>query len=313
MNDRRGLSWPLVLITIGIVFLLVNFGFIPGVTALQLLNLWPLLLILAGVDVAIGRRWPLAAVGIDLAVIALGLVLLATQPTFAGTPFFFVNGSSTPGQRDVTVERQSATSLVLDINGGAGRFRVSGGSSLLVEAHSTNDDLRLRRADVDRSSQRADVRIDQSGRHGVGTVEVETKIASDIPVELELNGGAGEFLIDLSAVTTSRAELNIGAASLTLTLPKQNLASTPAQGTDTRARTPREASIVVNAGASSIVIEVPEGVEARVTTTGALLSLRSTNARLTASGSAAETSGYGSAESRVTVRVTAGASSVTIR
>jgi hypothetical protein len=297
MTVRRSLFWPLVLITIGLVFLLVNFDVIPGVTALSLLNLWPLLLILAGVDIAIGRRWPLAAIGIDVAVIALGLALLATQPTFLGSPFFIVSGGG--GERDVSVARQSATSLSLDINGGAGRFRVSGGSTMLVEAHSGNDDLRLRRADFNSGGQHADVRIDQSGTRRVGgvTIDVETRIASDVPTELSVNGGAGEFIIDLGGVTISSAELNVGAASLTLTLPKPSA----------------EVSIEVNAGASNIVIEVPDGVEARVTMSGAILSLRSSNSRVTASGSAAETSGYGSAKARVTVRVTAGASSIMIR
>jgi hypothetical protein len=284
MSERRGLFWPLLLITIGLVFLLVNFGYIPGVTVLSLLSLWPLLLILAGVDIAIGRRWPLAALGIDVAVIGLGLALVATQPTmFAGSPFFLVSGSS-GGERDVTVARESATSLSLDLNGGAGRFRVSGGSTTLVEAHSPNEDLRLRRADFDSGGQHADVRIDQTGNRRVGgaTIDVETRIASDIPTDLSINGGAGEFAIDLSNVTIRSAELNVGAASLTLTLPKPTTASV---------------NIEVNAGAS----------------TGALLSLRSTNARITAGGSTAETSGYGSATSRVTVKVTAGASSITIR
>ena len=299
MTKRRSLSWPLILITIGLVFLLVNFGFIPGVTALSLLSLWPLLLILAGVDIAIGGRWPLAAIGIDVAVIALGLALLVSQPTLlSGTPFFIVNGGA-PGERDLSVARQNATSLSLDVNGGAGRFRVSGGSTLLVEAHSANDDLRLRRADFENGGQRADVRIDQTGtrRVGSGTIDVEARVASDIPTELTINGGAGEFLIDLSSVTVTSAELNVGAATLTLTLPKPS----------------GRAGIEVNAGASSIVIVVPEGVEARVTTTGALVSLQSSNPRVAASGNSAETSGYGSASARVTVKVTAGASSITIR
>jgi hypothetical protein len=298
MTERRGLFWPLLLITIGLVFLLVNLGFIPGVTVLSLLGLWPLLLILAGVDIAIGRRWPLAAVGIDVGVIALGLALLASQPTLFGTPFFLVSGG-TGGERDVTVARESATSLALDLNGGVGRFRVSGGSTALVEAHSPNEDLRLRRAEFERGGQRAEVRIDQTGSRRVGgaTIDVETRIASDIPTDLTINGGAGEFVVDLSNVTVSRAELNVGAASLTLTLPKPTAA----------------VSIEVNAGASNIVIEIPEGVEARVTTGGALLSLRSSNARMTPSGGTAETAGYGSATARVTVKVTAGASSITIR
>lgn len=300
MTTRRGLFWPLVLITIGVVFLLVNFGFIPGVTALSLFNLWPLLLILGGVDIAIGRRWPLAALGIDVAVIALGLALVATQPTFLGGPFFIVSGG-VAGERDVSVARQSATSLSLEINGGAGRFRVSGGSTMLVEAHSGSDDLRLRRSTktVVTGGERADVRIDQSGNRRLGgpAIDVETRIASDVPTDLSLDGGAGEFIIDLSDVTLRSAELNVGAASLTLTLPRPTA----------------EVGIEVNAGASSIVIVVPDGVEARVTTSGAIVSLRSTNTRLTASGSAAESSGYGAAKARVIVRVTAGASSVTIR
>lgn len=298
MTARRSLSWPLILITIGLVFLLVNFGLIPGVTALSLLTLWPLLLILAGVDIAIGRRWPVAALGIDVGVIALGLVLLATQPSFIGGPVFSFGGAP-GGERDVAVARQSATSLSLDINGGAGRFRVSGGSTTLVEAHSANDDLRLRRAEFKRSGQQADVRIDQSGnRHVSGAaIDVEVRIASDIPTDLRIDGGAGEFFVDLSGVTVTSAEMNVGAASLTLTLPKPTAA----------------VGIEVNAGASSIVIEVPEGVEARVTMNGALLSLRSTNSRVVASNNSAETAGYGSATARVTVSVTAGASSVTIR
>jgi hypothetical protein len=307
MSARRSLSWPLILITIGLVFLLVNFGYIPGVTAIQLLNLWPLLLILAGVDIAIGRRWPIAALGIDVAVIALGLALLATQPTVFSGPFFFDHDAGGVGQRDVSVERRSVTSLSLDINGGAGRFRVSGGSTMLVEAHSPNEDLRVRRAEFDKGGEHADVRIDHSGGRRV-TADVETRVASNVPTDLELNGGAGEFFIDLSDMMISSAELNVGAASLTLTLPRP----TPATAAPTTKPIP-EVKIEVNAGASSIIIEVPEGVEARVTTSGALLTLTSTNARVTASGLSAETSGYGSATARVTVRVTAGASSITIR
>jgi hypothetical protein len=299
MTARRGLFWPLLLITIGLVFLLVNFGVVPGVTALSLLNLWPLLLILAGVDIAIGRRWPLAALGIDIAVIALGLVLLSTQPAVLGGPFFVFDGSVV-GERDVSVARQIATSLSLDINGGAGRFRIGGGSAVLVEAHSDNDDLRLRRSTFDSGGQHADVRIDQSGRRVGGvTTDVETRIASDVSTILSLDGGAGEFIVDLRDVMTRSAELNVGAASLTLTLPKP--------GPDANV------TIDVNAGASSIVVEVPDGVEARVETKGAILTLRSSNPRVAVSGGAAETQGYGSAKARVTVRVTAGASSISVR
>ena len=299
MSGRRGFAWPLVLITIGIVFLLANYGFVPGVTALSLLNLWPLLLILAGVDIAIGRRWPLAALGIDVAVIALGLVLLTTQPTFLGGPFFIPN-SGASGESDLSVARQSATSLSLTVNGGAGRFRFGGGSAALVEAHSVSGDLALRRSNFDSGGEHADVRIDQNTRRigaASGAADVEIRVAGDVSTTLTVNGGAGEFIVDLRDVTVRSADLNVGAASLTLTLPKPSGMVT----------------IDVAAGASSIIVEVPDGVEAQITTKGALLTLRSSNPRVVASSNSAETSGYASATARVNVRITAGVSSIAIR
>ena len=170
----------------------------------------------------------------------------------------------------------------------------------MVEAHSGDDDLRLRYVtSAQPNGARADVRIDQTGNRRVGgsAADVETRIASDVPTDLSINGGAGVFTVDLSDVTVSRAELNVGAASLTLTLPKPTT----------------EVTVDVNAGASTIMVVVPDGVDARVTTTGFVLSLRSTNSRINPSGSSAETPGYGSAKARVTVHITAGASSVAIR
>jgi hypothetical protein len=52
---RRGIFWPVVLIAVGAAFLAANFGLLPNVSPLVLLSLWPLLLILAGIDIAIRR------------------------------------------------------------------------------------------------------------------------------------------------------------------------------------------------------------------------------------------------------------------
>jgi hypothetical protein len=202
--------------------------------------------------------------------------------------------------------RHRDTTLELDFNGGAGRFTLSGGSPSLVDAHSNNADLRLRRvdregrADPGTTSRNASVRIDQEhARFGpsIQSTDVQVQVASDVDTTLDLNGGAGEFIVDLREVKLAEADLSVGAASIVVTLPKDA----------------RESRIDISAGASSIVIEVPDGVEARITTTGALLSLRSTNPRVTVNGSSGETPGYASSSGRVTVRVTAGASSVTIR
>lgn len=292
MSGRRGLFWPILLIAIGLVFLLTNFGYIGPFSAVALISLWPLILILIGIDIAIGRRWPLAALGLDVAIIAAGLALVAAQPVY---PQWFVFGGSTgaPGVNHASAPRGSAQSLTFHLNGGAGTFRIAGGASDLVEVSSDQQSLTLRRSGV----ERVDVRVDQSDR-GVrfgptAPASIDAHFASDVPTSLDMNAGAGDFTVDLSGTRITDARINVGAASLRLVLPK----------------TTGDVSISVGAGASSVVIEVPDGVEARVSTSGALMSLRSENPRLASS----ETAGYAGASDRVTVRVTAGATSVVIR
>jgi hypothetical protein len=94
-------------------------------------------------------------------------------------------------------------------------------------------------------------------------------------------------------IRVTDARINTGASSLEVDLPRPS----------------GDVAITVNAGASSVVIVVPDGVEARVTTTGAIVNMRSENPRI----SSGETSGYASSRDRVTVRVTAGASTIAVR
>ena len=47
---RGGLFWPVILITVGVLFLLKNFNVLTGDVGSTLVQLWPLLLILIGLD-----------------------------------------------------------------------------------------------------------------------------------------------------------------------------------------------------------------------------------------------------------------------
>lgn len=300
MTARRGVFWPLLLIALGLIFLLQNFGFISGVSWLAVASLWPLLLVLIGLDIAFARRWPVPTLAVEVAVIAAGLALVAYSPNLSPGVFVFGDGAG-GGETDVLVPRADATQLNLTLNGGATQsYHVTGGSSELVEAHSTNPDLRLR---LSGSNARPDVRIDQASSgffHPVGAGDIQISIASDVPTSLTVNVGAGDFDVDLTDVLVTDARVNVGASSMRFVLPKPS----------------GDLAIRMNGGASNVVLVVPEGVEARIETTGGLLSLRSDNTRLGscgACGSSVETSGYGAAHDRVTVTISAGASSIVVR
>ena len=306
MSARRGVFWPLLLIALGLIFLLQNFGFISGVSWRAVASLWPLLLVLIGLDIAFARRWPLPTLAVEVAVIAAGLALVAYSPNLSPGVFVFGDGNG-GGETDVAAPRGDATQLLLTLNGGATQaYLVRGGSSQLVEAHSANADLRLR---VSGTKARPDVRLDQTSNdffHSVGAGDIQIRVASDVPTSLTVNAGAGEFDIDLSDVRVTDARVNVGASSMRFVMP------TPSG----------DVAIRMNGGASNITIVVPDGVEARIATTGGLLSLRSDNPRLGTAGSASgvfaggtsvETSGYGAAQNRVTLTISAGASSIVVR
>jgi len=294
VTARRGLFWPLILIVIGLVFLLANFGLIAPISMLALASLWPLILILIGLDIAIGKRWPLAALAADVLIIAGGLVLVATQPSLPG--FFTIGDRLAGGTSSVSVPRSDAKTLVLRVSAGASRYTLHGAEigPAAVRAESDRDDLIIR--DQTRAGDRLSVRLDEGADVRLGfmrAAQVDATIASDLPTSLQIDAGAGDFVIDMSNVKLTDARVSVGAASLRIVAP------TPTG----------DVPITVSAGASSVIIEVPTGVEARITTSGGITTTRFENPRF----SGGETSGYASAKDRVTIRVTSGASSVVIR
>lgn len=298
MTARRGIIFPLILIAIGTVFLLANFGLIAPVSVLGLLSLWPLVLIIVGIEIALSRRWPLAALAADVLVVGIGVALLTLGSVAPGVlPFALVRGSNEPGVSTIDVPRSEARTMNLRLTTGAGSFELRGGATSLVHADSDHDDLRLRGAV--QSGERIDVRVEQGPstngfRIGPSTSShVTMTLASDVPTSLIVDAGAGEFVIDASDVKLTDARLSVGAASLRVVLPRPT----------------GDVSYTISAGASNIVVEIPDGVEARVTSSGGLISRHDDNPRLTGS----ETAGYAAAKDRVTVRISAGATSITVR
>ena len=304
MTARRGVFWPLLLIALGVLFLMGNFGLISGVSWRAILSLWPLLLVLIGLDIAFARRWPLPTLAAEILVIVAGLALAATSSTVG---FFGFPTGGGNGVADVSAPRGGATAMSVTVNGGAGHYRVSGGATDLVDAHSANPDLRLRTSGP---AARPDLRVDQVGPEGLfrntGQVDIDVHLASDVPTSFTMNSGAGEFDVDLSDVRVTDVRINTGASTLRLVLPKPS----------------GDVAVRIDAGASNLVVTVPDGVDARISTSGGLLTLRSDNVRLgegggtggcVACGSSVQTSGYSSAKDRVTVTMTAGASSITVR
>ncbi len=235
--------------------------------------------------IALGVVYLLGNLGIFL--ISWGVIWAVALIAVGGVILYGAVRPARHGSSGAAVPRESSTRLELDLGVGAGRFRLAGGASQLVEVASTNDDIATR---VDRTGDRALVRLRQdvawwpfAWRGGSDWV---VRVAPDVPTVLAMSAGAGDFSIDLSEMTVADARLQIGAAKARIVLPRP-------RGT---------VEVRVTGGASQIAFEAPPGVEYRLETSGGMMSV---NGRT-------ESPGFATAPDRVMVRFSGGAASVRI-
>ena len=284
-SPRRtpSIAFPLVLIALGLVFLLANAGYLTGVSWRQVAQLWPLLLVVLGVDLLLRPRSMLAAVIVEVALIGAALFYLAATPIPPGANV--INTGSFTSQESVL--RTGASTLSLTVGYGAGDLAVKGGGTELVMVKSTREDIDLQ-LNV-RSSGSAIVDAKSVGPDFlVGGVKRawDVTVPSDVPVGLTLNLGAGDFNIDLSNVILTEATISNGASNLEVALPKPS----------------GNVPLTISTGASSVDLRVPAGVEYRVRVTGGLNTISGPQ----------ESSGYSTAVDRLTIAISSGVSSITI-
>ncbi|MHB8840738.1 MAG: LiaI-LiaF-like domain-containing protein [Candidatus Aquicultor sp.] len=116
------------------------------------------------------------------------------------------------------------------------------------------------------------------------------------PLTLRLSTGANRAFIDLTDNNVELVELNTGASDMTLKLPK-------ASGF-TRA--------IVKGGAADIKLEVPQGVAARIKSTGALSSLNVNTGRFPRTDSGYASPDYDTAQNKVDIEINTGVSSISV-
>ena len=121
-------------------------------------------------------------------------------------------------------------------------------------------------------------------------------LPTDVPVALQVDSGANRTTLDLSDVMVTRLRINTGAS-------------------ETRVRLPRaagETHVRADSGASSITLEVPPGVAARVRGRMALGSTQVDEARFPRSGDGWESPDYAAAANRVEIEIQGGVGAVRV-
>ena len=288
----RSFFWPAVLILAGLIALLVNTGAIPVDRLDQLLDLWPLILIVIGLELILRRSVRGLAGDVAAALIVLLAVVgavgyVATTPSPSATHAMDASGS---------LSGLDAAALEIDV--GAATIDVSGSDlgSDLYRAHIEYSGP-APKVDFNQSSGKLKISQPSDGFFGNRKFKLTLQLNVAVPWTVTENTGAASDNIDFSQLHLGSLRLNTGASHEEITLG-------PLSGT---------VPVEVNGGALTVHVHRPAGVETSVRVSGGAVNLTADGRSFHAIGSAAFTSdGYGDANDRYRISVNGGACTVTL-
>lgn len=310
MNDtgsltrRHGFGFAGVLILLGVFGLLWTLEVLPDGFWGEFWTLWPLLLVAVGVNLVLSRQraWlgSVAALAVVTGSLVAAWVLAVANP--ASSTSLTINSES------ISVKSDGAESARLDLTVAAGDLTLTSGaqSGVLLSGGSrgsiaevTDQRVSVRTSDGRRT---VDVRLNtdlnfvfpprRTGSSGRWIL----RHAEGIPTDIRIETGASGLDLDLRELNVQSLNVDGGAADIDVVLPA-NAGRTTAE---------------FNIGAADLDITVPAGVAARIDFEGGISSLNIDESRFPKKGDRYVSPDFESAANRVTIKIEAGVSDITI-
>ena len=279
----RSYFWPAVLILVGVVAFLVNSGVISSDRLSLLFDLWPVILIVIGLELLARRALP----GQNGDVAAVLIVLLAAGGAIAYVAL--APNPTTSGKVDSHAALGNLDHATLEIDAGAANITVTGTSSLAGD---------LYHATISYSGPRPEINLDRTdgsltisqGNSGFGVFQtrrftLDLQITSSIPWTMTSNGGASTETFNLASVPLKSMDINTGASREDITLGSPS----------------GVVPITINGGALTVNLHRLAGAGVSVSVSGGAVSLDFDGRQHHAIGSADDSSGSGADMYRVEV------------
>ena len=298
MTQRgRGLVLPVLLIAAGVIFLLVNTGVLSAELLQRLGDLWPLILVILGLQLIFNHTLPraqarlaglLAAVVIVIAAIAYS-VLAPAVPT--GTD-----------RQETSEAINGVSSATLDLS--------YSGATVDLQSAALGEQLFKASVDYPSGEQPPDISLDRETGElqisGGGSSSfrlfgarparhITVTLTSRIPWKVQISGGAADMHLALGSLQLSGLDVSGGASRLDITLPAP-------RGT---------LAVNISGGASSVTLHAPSASQWRVSVNGGVSSLSVNGRQSGGIGQLQRSSaGYDGASDRLQVDVSGGVSRV---
>jgi hypothetical protein len=301
MYRNRGLLFPLVLIAIGVVVLLSNTGVLSSDALLRLADLWPLLLVILGLQLILNHTLPrqqatLIGLGATVVIVAAAVAYAALAPTTAlGTRQ--ANSSESLG---------GLTVATLDLNYSGATVDIKGGS--------LGDSLYQARVDYPGSDNPPTISLDhESGTlqikqssgfiplnlFGASRRHVAVTLTDRIPWSITISSGTTNAHLDLRRLQLAKMDISGGVSRMDAQLPSP------------------KGTVVINisGGVSSLTLRAPAGTQWQVVASGGVSGLQINGSSYAAIGGnfQRQSPGYAAASDRYDIEISGGASRVDFR
>lgn len=219
-KKRYSLFWPVVLIGAGVILLLRNLGYLPDFNWSVLLRLWPLVLVIIGLDLLFGYKAPWVGGLIGLLTVAAAVAFLYYSPALGINPpegiktevvssplenteraEYYLDTSYPPVTINALTEPTELMKATI-IHRGEVNFDVKGDATKTVRLSETNPPESWVSFDLGLGGQKWDVGLNPT-----------------IPSVINLNGGSGAIDLDLEDMTLQALRADLGSGASTIKLP----------------------------------------------------------------------------------------------
>lgn len=301
--------WPIMLIGLGVLVLLSQFGWFPVDRWLLLARLWPLLLIAAGLELVFGRsgRWSaLISAAIGTLTVVTTILLLVFAPAIPAAIVDFPNPSGATVQTQHIAHplgTAQQADVAISFAGQPGTITALTGSTNLVEGDVTYYGDLVDSYSVEGNQAHYKLATQFTGWNwgfwNTGSQQWTLGLNPSVVYDLSLNTGSGSVNYDLHSLQLRSLALNVGSGSSDLNLPASG-----------------QYRFTLNAGSGSVRMNVPQGVAVRVEYSGGSGSFNAPGMSLvsgTERRGTYETPGFTQAGSYVIIDLRGGSGSVSIR
>ena len=298
---RSGLFLPLGIIAIGVIVLLANLGVLSSAAVNRLADLWPLLLVILGLQLILNHTLPRQQ--------ALVVGLAAAVVIVAGAVAFAVwapeNQFGTQ-HADASQRLSGVTAGTLDVSYSAASLDIGTGSTgdAMYQVH-VDYPAGENPPTISLDQPSGTVAISQNGSFGsfrlFGSNQRHLKItlSSKIPWTIRISGGAANGHLDLRELQLRNFEISGGASNLSAQLghPKGTI------------------GVHLSGGASNLTLQAPSGTQWRISAAGGVSSVTINGSRSGNVGGGFERQSprYGGATDRFDIELSGGVSNLDFR